>query len=275
MSTFHLTVLVDNKTARPDLAPEHGFSLWIESPDARVLFDTGQGPALPHNATRLGLRLHEASAIVLSHGHYDHTGGLACALDQNKKAPIYLHPEALRPRFSRHADQTMHAIGMPPGITERLRALPERTLWTTQPVEISRHMWTTGPIPRETSFEDTGGSFFLDEHGTTPDPIQDDQALWMETAQGLVVILGCAHSGVVNTLSHISKLTGARTFHAVMGGLHLGSASPERLAATVEALSRYHMSVLGPAHCTGAAEFLAKHVSNLIVECGTGKTFVI
>ncbi len=109
----------------------------------------------------------------------------------------------------------------------------------------------TGPVPRLSSYEDTGGPFYLDPEGTTPDLIEDDMALWIETPEGTVVCLGCAHAGVVNTLEHICGLTGHRRLRAVIGGFHLMSAGRERLDQTVEALRRLSPALLAPCHCTG------------------------
>lgn len=127
------------------------------------------------------------------------------------------------------------------------------------------------------SFEDTGGNFFLDVDGKILDLISDDQALWLKTSKGLVVVLGCAYSGVVNTLNYISKLTGACTFHAVIGGMHLGKVGLERWTATAETLTRYEVSLVVPMHCTGtqAATFLAKHLSGRVQPCGAGEKIVI
>jgi 7,8-dihydropterin-6-yl-methyl-4-(beta-D-ribofuranosyl)aminobenzene 5'-phosphate synthase len=109
----------------------------------------------------------------------------------------------------------------------------------------------TGPVPRVTDFEDTGGPFFLDAACQVPDPLLDDQALYFESPKGTVVLLGCAHSGVINTLRYIRQLTGGRPVHAVMGGMHLVSASEQRLNRTIHELREMGIRHLGPAHCTG------------------------
>jgi 7,8-dihydropterin-6-yl-methyl-4-(beta-D-ribofuranosyl)aminobenzene 5'-phosphate synthase len=111
----------------------------------------------------------------------------------------------------------------------------------------------TGTVPRNTDFEDTGGPFFLDAACTRPDPLVDDQAVFFESREGLVVLLGCAHSGVVNTLHYISELTGGKPIHAVLGGMHLVQASPQRLERTIESLRTWHTPLLAPGHCTGMA----------------------
>ena len=111
----------------------------------------------------------------------------------------------------------------------------------------------TGEVPRSNTFEDTGGPFFLDANLQHPDPLLDDQALYLKTTAGLLVILGCAHSGMVNTIRHIQKLANETRIHAIVGGLHLESASPERMNETVAALSLFVPERLGFCHCTGFA----------------------
>ncbi len=247
-----ITVLAENTAQGMGLLGEHGFSLWIETPESCVLFDTGQGLVLPHNAEALGVALDCADAIVLSHGHYDHTGGLVHALSQSPKARVLLHPAALATRFSRRGG-VAHAIGMPMPVREAIDGRSNSITWTTEPTELDPGLFVTGPIPRRSGFEDTGGPFFLDADGSIPDGIEDDQAMWIETPGGAVVLLGCAHSGVINTVDYIQKLTGQKPIRAVVGGMHLGSASDERVARTIASLNQLNIEGLWPCHCTGVA----------------------
>ena len=108
-------------------------------------------------------------------------------------------------------------------------------------------------VPRRNSFEDPGGPFFLDTEGLRPDPLEDDMTLWIETTEGLVVVTGCCHSGVVNTLDHSIGISGQSRIHSLIGGLHLSSASPERLRRTTDALARYDIGRIVACHCTGEA----------------------
>ena len=109
----------------------------------------------------------------------------------------------------------------------------------------------TGPVPRLTDFEDTGGPFFLDEACTRPDPLEDDQSVFLDTTEGTVVLLGCAHSGIINTLRYIRQLTDNHPIQAVIGGMHLVGASSHRIERTIEELKRIGVERLAPAHCTG------------------------
>lgn len=250
--SISVTVLVENTAAGRGLRGEHGLAFWLEVGLRRVLFDTGQNPAtLFHNAKRLGIDLATADAVVLSHGHYDHAGGLPEVL-RRAEARLYVHPAALARRFSRTSDGTAHEVGLPPYVDEDyLRAACTALTWTVGPTGVTGPVRVTGAIPRMTDFEDTGGDFFLDRACETPDPIQDDQAAFFDTQDGIVVLLGCGHAGTINTVRHVRALTDDRPIHAVIGGMHLIAASAGRLDRTVEALLELELGLIAPAHCTG------------------------
>lgn len=245
-----ITVLVEN-TAGHGVLGEHGLAMWIDAPAGSALLDTGQGEVLLRNAAALGVRLGEARTIVLSHGHYDHTGGLAAAAEQARRATICLHPAAVAPKFARRADGTGREIGMPSPSRDAIAASASRTTWIEAPAEILPGLHATGPVPRLTDYEDTGGDFFLDAACTKRDPIADDQAVYFDTPGGVVVLLGCAHAGAVNSLMYVRELTGGRPIRAVIGGMHLLAAGEERLAATANALRRLDVRQVSLAHCTG------------------------
>jgi 7,8-dihydropterin-6-yl-methyl-4-(beta-D-ribofuranosyl)aminobenzene 5'-phosphate synthase len=244
-----ITVLSDNRAAY-GLEAENGLSLWIETAEQKILFDTGRGEAMLRNAETLGIDLGLADSIVLSHGHYDHTGNVAPALARSRRARLYLHQDSLAPRFSIH--EVPKPIGMPEASQEAVRALPDaRRTWVTSPWQLSESGMLTGPVPRLTPYEDPGGPFFLDEAGKRADSIADDLSFWIRTRAGLVLCLGCCHAGVVNTLRHAVELSGEPRVLAVIGGMHLLHASQGRLDQTAEALEACGVSYLYPCHCTG------------------------
>lgn len=242
-----ITQIVENTAAGRDLLGEHGVAYFIQADGRSILFDTGQGHVLTHNADRLGLALDEVETIALSHGHYDHAGGLRAALERTGPVDLYLHPEAMRPKFNREG----RAIGTPGLDADALRGVTRRLVVTREPVEIAPGIHLTGEIPRRHAIEDCGGPFYLDAACSRPDLLPDDQAMYLETPSGIVVLLGCGHSGVINTLDHIRELTDGRPIQAVIGGMHLLRAGTERLAFTAEHLARMEIRYLAPIHCTG------------------------
>ncbi|NPU85193.1 MAG: MBL fold metallo-hydrolase [Syntrophaceae bacterium] len=245
-----ITILVDNRTI-PGLTAEHGLSLWIETAGRRFLFDTGQGGALVPNASTLGIDLAGTDTLVLSHGHYDHTGGIPRVLQAAGQVEAYCHPGVASPRYGVRSGAA-RPIHMPRQSVTSLEGLPvNRVHWVRQPVSLSENVGLTGEIPREHPFEDTGGPFYLDPEGRFADSIDDDLALWIRTDGGLVVCVGCCHAGLLNTLHYIQRLNGGMRIRAVIGGFHLLNAGRERLDWTVSALLSLDPDRVIPCHCTG------------------------
>lgn len=245
-----ITLLVDD-ASNSDLTAEHGLSVWIETTHHHILFDTGQGPALATNAELLNIDLSQTQFLVLSHGHYDHTGGIPHVLQCNRDIELFCHPCAVQPRYNILSDVTK-SIHMPRASMAALDKHSNRRLhWVSEPVRLCEDIGLTGPIPRKSTFEDDGGPFFLDPNGRRKDHIDDDMALWINTSKGLVVFMGCCHAGLTNTLHHIRHLSGVSTIRAVIGGFHLTGAGPKRIAQTLSGLEEMDPAVIVACHCTG------------------------
>ncbi len=250
MTTFRLTVVVDN-TAKEGLVSEHGYALHLEGPEGNILMDTGQKDALLPNMASLGIDPEKISTIVLSHGHYDHTGGVADILKHNRNIEVYLHAGVFQPRYSLDGEKPT-IVKMPLVAMESVMHHPDvRTHWLTRPVALTKNIGITGPISRENEYEDTGGSFYLDPEGHEIDTIKDDVAMWLHTPEGLVICVGCCHSGLVNTLNHIIARTGESRIAMIIGGLHLLHASSQRLEKTVEKLREFTIGRIIACHCSG------------------------
>jgi len=252
MDSGRITVLVENTAGGRGLLAEHGLSFWIELGSRRILFDTGQSDILLHNAPLLGINLGKVDAVVLSHGHYDHVGGLRGILEIAPAVPIYLHPQALEAKFACSEGQSRQ-IGMERDVAQSLEERIHSGLgsFTNGPVEVLPGVWATGEVPRKSAFEDVGSRFYLDPACTRPDGLLDDQALVLEATDGLVVVLGCAHAGIVNTLDYVAELFPDQPIQTILGGMHLVQASQARIVHTIEAIRRHNIQRIGPAHCTG------------------------
>lgn len=273
MNSLRITVLVENTTRRPGLLAEHGLAFWIEVGSRKVLFDTGQSDVLCLNINHLGIDAEKLEGIILSHGHYDHTGGLGPFLMDHEYVPIFAHPDAFGDKYTQKGDGEIRNIGLP----SRSRTALQKSggiKQTNTAMEICEGLSVTGPVPRLTDFENTGGAFFKDAGCFRPDELLDDQAVFIDTCEGIVVVLGCAHSGIINTLRYIQELVPKRPIHAVIGGMHLGSADDKRMAQTVEGLRELNVRYLYPMHCTGfeATARFWRDFPDRVMICSTGST---
>ncbi len=252
-TTIHC--LVDT-IAEPGYMPEFGLSLFIEYGDRKILFDTGSGEALVPNAVRMGIDPNSATDIVLSHGHYDHTGGLA-KLDPPHQTPVYVGQGLVEPCWSLHDDGTKHRITMPTESQSVLNKCRVREIDAF--TGIYPGMFLTGLIPRE-SGEDCGGHFFSDEACTMPNLIPEEQALLLASG---ILITGCCHAGIINTVEACRKARPDIAIRTIIGGLHLRHASKDRLERTTSYLASLELERLVLMHCTGenATKYLRSRLS--------------
>ena len=255
---YSITTLVENSVAQSGkaLLGEHGLSFFIEAGDRRILFDTGQNLAISNNARVLGIDLSQIEAVVLSHGHYDHSGGLQSVLESNTDFTLYGHPDVFSPKVKKNNGNFKY-IGIPIGKNDFLDRGISLKL-DRSPVEIAPGVMTSGEIAMDSDFENVEPIFFLKKNNEVmPDTLADDQALVLDTSKGVVVLLGCSHRGVVNTLRHVVQLKGTDRIHAILGGLHLGKASNDKLEKIVDHLRGFGLEMIGVGHCTGPRAFLA------------------
>lgn len=224
-----------------------------------VLLDTGSSISASYNADALGIDLSRIDKLVLSHGHYDHTGGLRHILRKmRKRVEIIAHPDIWAAKYARrHGETTERYIGIPFQRPE-LETLGANFNLTTKPVKITDSIMTTGEIPMVTGYEEIEPYLLVKEaDGWQPDKLLDDQALIINTEPGLIIILGCAHRGIINTLYHAQQLTGVKRIYMVVGGCHLMDASKKRILETIAALKELRVQRLGVSHCTGMPAVLA------------------
>jgi 7,8-dihydropterin-6-yl-methyl-4-(beta-D-ribofuranosyl)aminobenzene 5'-phosphate synthase len=246
---------------RDTLVAEHGLSLFVTvhqgTKTHTILFDTGYSQiGVPHNITLLGIELQRIEAIVLSHAHMDHTGSLHKILE-GIRGPVTLvvHPGAfLFPRYIERDDgkrqRFPRTLSREDLVSKKVEILESKT-----PIFMADEgVMVTGEVERTTEFEKGLPGALVERDGTLkPDPISDDQALLLNLrGKGLVIISGCSHSGIVNTIFHAQKLTGLTKVHAVLGGFHLtGPAFEPIIEKTISELKNLAPEVIVPMHCTG------------------------
>ena len=248
---FRITTLSDNAACMGDFLAEWGLSILVETEESNVLLDTGTSISAIHNAETLGIDLNNIDKIVLSHGHYDHTGGLREMLRRIKKdIEIIAHPDVWQAKYHRRKEDPERYIGIP-FQRDELESLGARFNLTKQSVKISENILTTGEVSMVTDYESVDSGLFIKEDSTCrPDLVLDDQALIIKTEKGLVIILGCAHRGMINTIYHAQKITGVTEIYMIIGGSHLIGVSEERLWQTIAALKELKIQKLGLCHCT-------------------------
>jgi 7,8-dihydropterin-6-yl-methyl-4-(beta-D-ribofuranosyl)aminobenzene 5'-phosphate synthase len=250
-----LTTIVDN-TAKfsSQCWAEHGLSILIEANKRKVLFDTGQsGDVFLHNVKKLNINLSKLDSIVLSHGHYDHTGGLTSVLNVAKKPKIYVHPDVFRKKYLK-IDKKFKYRGIPSDQNKLRRN--NHFIFSKEPIEIIKGIKVTGEIPRGSEYEEVPGKFQQKKDDKyIQDEILDDQALILDTNNGIWVVLGCTHSGLINTLSYVSEITGSHKITGIIGGTHLKDANELRLKVTVKVLKYHNIEQIWLSHCTGIDAF--------------------
>ena len=257
MKSVDITVLVEDTVHHARMRAEHGLSLYIDAGGHRILFDTGASALFLGNAKNLGIHLNELDALVLSHNHYDHTGGVEFLFDLYAgAAPIFAHPKTFSQSYAKPKDEresgAARAIGFPHPLG--LSGLQNRGIklsMNREPVEIHRDIWLSGEVPRNCPFEEVGRSFFLDPQLTQADDLVDDQTLICKTDRGLIVISGCCHSGIVNTLETAASLFPGVPVWAVVGGFHLLHADARRIRRSVDYLKSLDPQQVIAGHCTG------------------------
>ncbi|MGA7827976.1 MAG: MBL fold metallo-hydrolase [Geobacteraceae bacterium] len=250
---IRLTILCENSVAKPfGLLGEHGFACYLETPQGNYLFDTGQGQTLVSNARQLGKDLATIKALIISHGHYDHSGAVPQVLEICNGLDVYGHPEIFAARYW-EIDGKRRFLGIPYR-RDYLESLGARFRLSRELVEIGPGVYLTGEIPRRTSFEKGDcRQLAVTANGEIhqPDPVTDDLSLVVDSSKGLLVVLGCAHAGLVNIIEYVTEKFAGKSIYAVVGGTHLGFASGEQFEETLKVLDRFQIEKIGVSHCTG------------------------
>ncbi len=292
-------------TEKPLLA-EHGFSVLVRANDSeeKILWDAGVSErTLLENMQRMRLDINTISMIALSHGHADHYTGMTTILNEmnllpearewnetvsreeieklqmQNQIPIVSHPAAYRERWRRKDDGTL--VGpFQPTPRKEWEAAGAKIITSSKPYKLLEGCWTTGYVPRN-SFETAGRPkqwLYREESEFLPDDVDEDQAIIINVKdKGLVILSGCAHSGIVNTIEQAKSFTGIDKVYAIIGGFHLARAKEEEITKTIEYIKSEHPSLVAPSHCSGfqAISRFAQEMPDEFIEGVVGITYVL
>jgi 7,8-dihydropterin-6-yl-methyl-4-(beta-D-ribofuranosyl)aminobenzene 5'-phosphate synthase len=256
---IRLTVLCDNSVGPVSgTLGEHGFAALVECDGFGLLFDTGMGQTLLNNAMRMNKDLRSVAKVAVSHGHHDHTGGLLPLLRNYGAKEIYAHPAIFSHRYRVRDKGDSTPIGIPYD-EAYLRGAGAVFKYSESFREIETGVFLTGEVPRKSGFERGDAGLFCDASGCMPDQVPDDQSLVIITGKGLVLLLGCCHAGMINTINYAMEKTGVSEVYALIGGAHLGFCDASQMEHTIKALRDFDIRRICGSHCTGFAASARLH----------------
>lgn len=249
--------LIENKTDNSGIVAEHGLSIYIEAQGKKILFDAGATNLFAANAATMKVDLADVDFAVVSHGHYDHTGGFPMFHRINAKAPIYIHRNALRVSYGCEGgpiDKGGILDKEPCSIAwkeDELKELSPQLMFTDGPVEIAENIKITGTVPVDDNFRPTE-FFYCDEgNGLVEDDMSHEQCLVIREPEGLYIFSGCSHRGVINAVNAGKAMFPGERIAVLVAGMHLYSASVADRQRVVEEIAVENMDYVIPVHCTG------------------------
>jgi len=278
---IRITILCENSVG-PSLSTigEHGLAAFIETEKGNYLFDTGQGFSILHNAQCLKKDLTSIKNIFLSHGHYDHTGGLQHVLQMKNNVIVHAHPHIFEKKYARlktNGREMEKYIGMRHTL-DYFENRGAHFSFNRCFTEVGEGMFLTGEIAKTTDFEKGDSRLLMNDNGAlVTDPLLDDQSLVLKIKRGLVIMLGCAHSGLINTIEFVLDRLKKEKLYALIGGTHLGFLKDDQLDKTIAHLKQLDFNKIGVSHCTGlqAAAKLFQEFKDKFFFANVGTSFVM
>ena len=246
------TLIENNSSNREDLDTEHGLSVYIEVDGKNILFDTGQSGNFIDNAKKLGIDLKNLDYVVISHGHYDHSGGFERLIkDINPDIKLYIGQGFFNEKYDLISEDNFRFIGN--SFNEdylKENDIPIKYI-NEDTFKITENLLVFTNFNRKEEYENTNQTLYLKEDGKyNKDMFYDEISLGLKTNEGLFVIVGCSHPGIINILDTISQRTNM-DIHGVIGGTHLVKEDDEQINKVIEYLKEKNIKIVGACHCTG------------------------
>lgn len=257
---MRVSILTENIVYKRGFLGEHGLSLLIDTGKERYLFDTGQSRVFLHNAAKLGINLKELDGVILSHGHYDHCGGMEFSQELGD-VPVYIQEKAFEKKYSENLRTgELQYIGIEnKGNWQKNVNIMELSGGGTQ---ISDGVYLLSEIPYTTYFEPVSGNFWKSNtqhpgHELLVDDMGDEQLLVIEEEEGLCIFAGCAHAGIINCLHYVQTVFPNKNIHCLVAGMHLKNCAASRVEKTIQTLKELEIDIIIPMHCTGVRAIAA------------------